>query len=73
MAPLSRQGYPGEVRARVTYTLAKGPDSAVDVRILFEAESTAPTPINMAQHNYFNLRGVQAPSTVLDHRLWLNA
>lgn len=73
VSPDGDEGYPGEVTAKVTYTLAAGPKGATDVKILFEAVTTAPTPINMAQHCYFNLGGTEAPSTVLDHRLTINA
>ena len=37
-----------------------------------EATADAATPLNLAQHTYFNLNG-QANGTVLDHVLELNA
>ena len=67
------QGYPGQVTATVTYTLAQGWRGSAEVQIRFEAETTAPTPINMAQHCYFNLGGTSSPSSVLDHRIRINA
>lgn len=36
------------------------------------ASSTAPTPLNLAQHSYFNLAG-HASGDILDHTLELNA
>ncbi|KAK9805808.1 hypothetical protein WJX73_002308 [Symbiochloris irregularis] len=72
VSPDGDEGYPGQVTASVTYTLVQGRDST-DVRMLFEAATTAPTPINMAQHCYFNLGGVHEPSDVLDHRIQINS
>ena len=62
------QGYPGWVFATVTYTLTE--DSTLAVK--FEAKSGAATPINMAQHSYFNLDGVDSPGTIEDHILQIN-
>lgn len=62
------QGFPGTVQAAVTYTLT------ADSRLLIDLEATsdAPTPIAMGQHTYFNLDGVAAPGTVLEHQLLVN-
>ena len=47
------EGYPGELTASVTYTLA--PDDTL--RIEYEATTTATTLVNLTQHSYFNLGG----------------
>jgi aldose 1-epimerase len=52
-SPDGDQGYPGTVSATVTYSL--GADDALTVTM--EAESDAPTIINMAHHSYWNLGG----------------
>ena len=62
------QGFPGTVQAAVTYTLTADSRLLID----FEATSDAPTPIAMGQHTYFNLDGVAAPCTVLEHQLLVN-
>ncbi len=67
MGPCS-QGFPGNVAAAVTYTLTADSRLLID----FEATSDAPTPIAMGQHTYFNLDGVAAPGTVLEHQLFVN-
>lgn len=47
-------GFPGSVRASVTFTL----NSKNELRIKYNADATnKPTPINMANHAYFNLAG----------------
>lgn len=58
------EGYPGQVTARVTYTLT----DAGELRLDYEARSTGRTPVNMTHHSYFNLSGAGA-ETVLDHDL----
>ena len=40
--------------------------------IHFEAEADAATPINLAQHTYFNLDGVDASHSILDHLIQIN-
>jgi aldose 1-epimerase len=61
-------GYPGEVTAQVVYKL----DDENNLEIDYHATSTAPTPVNLANHAYFNLTG--DPSIpVLDHVVTLNA
>ena len=46
-------GFPGDVCARVTYTLTD--DNALDIQ--YEAVTDEPTVINMTNHSYFNLNG----------------
>lgn len=45
------QGYPGNVTAKVTYTLTEENEIKVD----FAATTDQDTPINMTNHSYFNL------------------
>jgi aldose 1-epimerase len=62
------EGYPGQLTAHVTYRL--GEDDSLE--IAYEATTTAPTPVNLANHAYFNLSGDFGRS-ILDHRLQINA
>ncbi len=50
--PAGTEGYPGTVNVRVVYTLT----TAGAWRIDYAATTDAPTPINLTQHAYFNLR-----------------
>jgi aldose 1-epimerase len=62
------EGYPGELTAHVTYRLGNDDTLAIE----FDATTTAPTVVNLANHAYFNLTG-DPRSTILDHVLSINA
>jgi aldose 1-epimerase len=62
------EGYPGTLTAHVTYRL--GDDATLSIE--YQATSTAATPVNLANHAYFNLSGDPAHA-ILDHLLTLNA
>lgn len=61
------EGYPGEVRLTVRYTLSA---SANTWRIDYSATTDSPTVLNLSHHDYFNLAG---SGPVMDHRLTLAA
>lgn len=64
------QGFPGELVARVTYSWSD--DFCLDIE--YAATTTAPTPVNLTQHSYFNLGGVMRQAApVLDHLLTIHA
>jgi len=44
-----------------------------ELRISMEASTLAATPVNLAQHTYFNLNGQETASTVLNHDVSINA
>ena len=67
-SPDGDNGFPGNVKAYVTYTLSA--DNAIDID--YEATTDAPTVINMTNHSYFNLSG-DPTRTILDHELYINA
>ena len=52
-SPDGEGGFPGTVRAKVKYTL----NAENELRIQFDAKTNKATPINMANHAYFNLAG----------------
>jgi aldose 1-epimerase len=62
------EGYPGEVHARVTYTLTTDDD----VTIEYEATTSAATVVNLTQHTYFDL-SAGAAADVLSHQLTIDA
>ncbi len=62
------EGYPGEVSARVTYTLSSDNSLAVE----YTATTTKATPINLTNHSYFNLAGHNS-GDVLAHTLSIDA
>jgi aldose 1-epimerase len=62
------EGFPGELTAHVTYRLNNDDSLAIE----YEATATAPTPVNLANHAYFNLTG-DPQHSILDHILTINA
>ncbi len=62
------EGYPGNLGVEVTYSLT----ADQGLRIDYVATTDAPTPVNLTNHSYFNLKG-EGEGTVLDHRLTLRA
>lgn len=67
VSPEGDQGFPGEVTARVTYTVTSD-----EVHIDLAATTDRATLVNLTNHSYFNLDG-EGSGSVDDHRLMVNA
>ena len=66
LSPDGEQGFPGNVKAKVTYTIT--PENVW--RIEYEATTDAATPLNLTQHVYFNMNG---EGTILGQELKIDA
>lgn len=64
-SPDGDEGYPGQVNVRAVYRL-----EGQTLSLQMEAESDAPTPLNLTNHAYWNLLGT---GTVDEHDLQVNA
>ncbi len=68
VSPDGEMGYPGELSIKLTYTLT-------DCNCLvlnYEAETSAPTPVNLTHHSFFNLAG-EGAETINDHTIQIAA
>jgi aldose 1-epimerase len=60
------EGYPGTLKAIVTYHLT----DANELRIDYQATTDKPTVVNLTNHSYFNLKG---RGDILGHQVTINA
>lgn len=67
ISPDGEGGYPGTLRASVTYTLKNG-----TLKLHYQAVSDRDTIVNLTNHSYFNLSG-HGSGDVKDHLLQISA
>jgi len=61
-------GFPGKVKAAVTYGLTRDNE----VIAIYEAKAKVPTPINLTNHAYFNLAG-EGAGNILSHKIQIES
>ncbi|XP_034619802.1 aldose 1-epimerase isoform X1 [Trachemys scripta elegans] len=66
-SPDGEEGYPGELKVWVTYTLDGG-----ELAINYRAQSSSTTPISLTNHAYFNLAG-QGSHDIYSHMVSIEA
>ena len=67
-SPDGDQGYPGNAKITVSYTLTDEDSLVLDYHMVCDADTVA----NFTNHSYFNLAGHDS-GNVLDQQVWLNA
>ncbi len=67
VSPDGDGGYPGELTVHMTYVIERDHRLTID----YLATTTAPTPVNLTHHSYFNLAG--SDDTVLGHEVMIAA
>ena len=67
-SPDGDEGYPGKLKAAVSY----GVNKSNEVTAVYEARLDASSPVNMTNHSYFNLAG-EGRGDILSHELTLNS
>jgi aldose 1-epimerase len=67
-SPDGDEGYPGNLKAAVTYGLTKSNEIIAD----YMAKVDAPSPVNLTNHAYFNLAG-EGAGDILAHEVRIHA
>lgn len=67
-SPEGDQGYPGNARITVSYTLTDEDSLVLDYHMISDADTVA----NFTNHSYFNLGGHDS-GDVLNHEVWIHA
>ncbi len=69
LSPDGEEGYPGTLKTEITYRIS----GASELSLAFSAVTDKPTIVNLTNHSFFNLAGVEAGGDILDHRLTIAA
>ncbi|CEI93899.1 Putative Aldose 1-epimerase [Rhizopus microsporus] len=65
VSPDGDQGYPGTLTTQVTYTVTDKDELVLE----YHATTDQDTIVNLTNHSYFNLAGVELNPKILDHRV----
>lgn len=74
ISPDGEEGYPGQLTVTVVYSL----NNKNELKIEYNASSTQATPINLTNHSYWNLSGVEYgeaaknSESIMNHQVLLN-
>jgi aldose 1-epimerase len=68
LSPNGEENYPGNLQVTVTYTFT----NFNELVIHYQAETDKPTPINLTNHSYFNLKG-EGKGNILSTNLKINS
>ena len=62
------QGFPGTLSVNATYNLTEDNQ----LQLVIQATTDATTPVNLAQHSYFNLNGEASGQNILNHDIFID-
>ncbi len=63
------EGYPGTLKTDITYSIT----GSTELSVTFSAVTDKPTVVNLTNHSFFNLAGVETGGGILDHELTIAA
>jgi aldose 1-epimerase len=63
------EGYPGQLKTEITYSISGG----TELSVTFSAVTDKPTVVNLTNHSFFNLGGVEGDVGILDHHVTIAA
>jgi aldose 1-epimerase len=69
VSPDGEEGYPGRLETTLTYIISAG----TELSLAFSATTDRPTIVNLTNHSFFNLSGVETGGDILDHTLSIPA
>jgi aldose 1-epimerase len=69
VSPDGEEGYPGTLKTDITYRISGGTELSIE----FSAVTDKPTVVNLTNHSFFNLAGVESGGGILDHQLMIAA
>jgi aldose 1-epimerase len=69
VSPDGEEGYPGTLKTEITYRISGGSELSLE----FSAVADKPTIVNLTNHSFFNLAGVESGGGILDHLLAIAA
>ena len=69
VSPDGEEGYPGRLEAQITYSILGGHELSV----AYSAVTDRPTVVNLTNHSFFNLAGVEPGGGILEHQLMIPA
>ena len=69
VSPDGEEGYPGTLKTEITYRISGGSELSIE----FSGVTDKPTIVNLTNHSFFNLAGVEAGGGILDHQLTIAA
>lgn len=69
VSPDGEEGYPGTLKTDITYSITGG----TELSVAFSAVTDKPTVVNLTNHSFFNLAGVESDGGILDHQVMIAA